>query len=786
MEEIKHGYIKVNGLNLHVAEIGSESSPAVIFLHGFPEIWYTWRNQMIEVAKAGYRAVFVISKDFGGKVGYVFALLRPEKIAGVIALGAPFGRPGATGIFTSRPEGFYIRRWQEPGRAEAEFRRLDAKTVVRNIYILLSKSEISIAAENQEIVDLVQPSNPLPSWFTEEDLLAYGALYDKSGFQTALHVPYRTLVLLIVGEKDYSLKFSGMQEYLKSKELKKYVPKLEIIYLAEGCHFVQEQFPKEVNRLILDFLDRNQTSASEPTEDVIPWPGNANMAFDLRPTEDVLPWSGNANMAFDLRPTEDVLLWQGNANMAFDLQPTEDVLPWPGNANMAFDLRSTEDDYDQEMEAHSYMAQLSRDYSRSAHDREISTLTNFVEKFLGTVKFGNDQIAPILGYGDLVQGTITIKRVYYVEGLNHNLFSVGQFCDADLEVAFRKSTCYIRDLKGNDLLTGSRGTDLYSITLQDSTTPNPICLMAKATSSQAWLWHRRLSHLNFDTINLLSKNNIVNGLPKLKFVKDHLCSSCELGKAKRNGHVGKNTYKYMLEQNLWGLSDINKVTLGLVGIALWIKWKRQGLQRALKEIFLKVYKKLGGRWGKAACLRVMVSDRPMSLRRRSIPSLILWKGKDAEGPSLDESLENEEHLDVDSCDSDSPKNVNMISEEIQTMVKDRDKYIHEDQEFKKKEYAYSALEEYLYYIKNKIKEYDFKKRVHPKSLGNNENVVAHTTMWLLDNLIANVKELQRMKNDLLVVSGSGPVVTSNWAVCYTLNTSALLSIPPEGVKVAFD
>ncbi|GKE20746.1 hypothetical protein Tco_1432258, partial [Tanacetum coccineum] len=75
-------------------------------------------------------------------------------------------------------------------------------------------------------------------------------------------------------------------------------------------------------------------------------------------------------------------------------------------------------------------------------------LTNFVEKFLGTVKFGNDQIAPILGYEDMVQ-----------------------FCDADLEVAFRKSACYIHDLKGNDLLTGSRGTDLYSITLQDSTTP---------------------------------------------------------------------------------------------------------------------------------------------------------------------------------------------------------------------------------------------------------------------------------------------------------------------------
>nr|GFA10696.1 integrase, catalytic region, zinc finger, CCHC-type, peptidase aspartic, catalytic [Tanacetum cinerariifolium] len=126
-----------------------------------------------------------------------------------------------------------------------------------------------------------------------------------------------------------------------------------------------------------------------------------------------------------------------------------------------------------------------------------------------------------------------IKRVYYVEGLNHNLFSVGQFCYADLEVTFRKSTCFIRDLKGNDLLIGSHGMNLYSITLQDMNCPNPICLMAKATSSQAWLWHRHLFHLNFDTINLLSKNDIVVGLRKLKFVKDHLCSSCELGKAKR-------------------------------------------------------------------------------------------------------------------------------------------------------------------------------------------------------------------------------------------------------------
>nr|GEY16752.1 hypothetical protein [Tanacetum cinerariifolium] len=171
----------------------------------------------------------------------------------------------------------------------------------------------------------------------------------------------------------------------------------------------------------------------------------------------------------------------------------------------------------------------------------LSSNSFAAQKFLGMVKFGNDQIAPIHGYGDLVQGAVMIKRVYYVEGLNHNLFSIGQFCDADLEVAFRKSTCFIRDLKGNDLLTGSRGTNLYSITLQDINCPNPIFLMAKETSSQAWLWHRHLSHLNFDTINLLSKNDIVVGLLKLKFIKDHLCSSCELRKAKRKSFHTKLT-----------------------------------------------------------------------------------------------------------------------------------------------------------------------------------------------------------------------------------------------------
>ncbi|GKB88267.1 uncharacterized mitochondrial protein-like protein, partial [Tanacetum coccineum] len=82
-------------------------------------------------------------------------------------------------------------------------------------------------------------------------------------------------------------------------------------------------------------------------------------------------------------------------------------------------------------------------------------------------RFENDQIAKIMGYGDYQMGNLMISWVYYVEGLGHNLFSVGQFCDSDLEVAFRKYTCYIRDLEGVDLLKGSRGLNLYTLSLED-------------------------------------------------------------------------------------------------------------------------------------------------------------------------------------------------------------------------------------------------------------------------------------------------------------------------------
>ncbi|GJY62259.1 integrase, catalytic region, zinc finger, CCHC-type containing protein [Tanacetum coccineum] len=133
----------------------------------------------------------------------------------------------------------------------------------------------------------------------------------------------------------------------------------------------------------------------------------------------------------------------------------------------------------------------------------------------GTVRFENEQITRIMRYGDYQLGNVTISRVYYVKRLGHNLFSVGQFCDADLEVAFWKNSCFIRNLEGVDLLSGSRDTNLYTISLDDMLKTSPICFLSKV--SKTWLWHHRLSHLNFGTLNKLAKDGLTRGIPRLKF-----------------------------------------------------------------------------------------------------------------------------------------------------------------------------------------------------------------------------------------------------------------------------
>ncbi|GJZ56370.1 retrovirus-related pol polyprotein from transposon TNT 1-94 [Tanacetum coccineum] len=157
-----------------------------------------------------------------------------------------------------------------------------------------------------------------------------------------------------------------------------------------------------------------------------------------------------------------------------------------------------------------------------------------------------------------------ISRVYCVEGLGHNLFFVGQFGDADLEVAFQKNTYFIQNLEGVYLLSGSRDTNLYTISLDDMLKTFPICLLSKASKTKSWLWHRLLSHLNFGTINKLAKDGLARGIPKLKFQKDHLCLACALGKRKKSSHQPKakdtNQEKlYLLHMDLYGLMRVKSI-----------------------------------------------------------------------------------------------------------------------------------------------------------------------------------------------------------------------------------
>nr|GEX04770.1 retrovirus-related Pol polyprotein from transposon TNT 1-94 [Tanacetum cinerariifolium] len=120
------------------------------------------------------------------------------------------------------------------------------------------------------------------------------------------------------------------------------------------------------------------------------------------------------------------------------------------------------------------------------------------------ISVNHDNVCVIMWMEKTLMGNILITRVYFVEGLGHNLFSVGQFCDSDLEVAFRRNACFVRNLEGVDLLKGDRSTNLYTINLHEMASASPICLMAR--------------------------------LPKFKYHKEHLCPSCEQGKSKRASH----------------------------------------------------------------------------------------------------------------------------------------------------------------------------------------------------------------------------------------------------------
>nr|GEY20106.1 retrovirus-related Pol polyprotein from transposon TNT 1-94 [Tanacetum cinerariifolium] len=170
-------------------------------------------------------------------------------------------------------------------------------------------------------------------------------------------------------------------------------------------------------------------------------------------------------------------------------------------------------------------------------------------------KLSNNRIAHNDYLKHTQEETVTLREIVENKRLLNPLNTSLDY--AYLEVAFRQHTCFIRNLDGVDLLTGSRGNNLYTLSLQDMMASSPICLLSKASKTKSWLWHRRLSHLNFGAINHLARQGLVRGLLKLKFEKDHLYSTCAMGKSKKKSNKPKfedtNQEKlYLLHMDLCG------------------------------------------------------------------------------------------------------------------------------------------------------------------------------------------------------------------------------------------
>ncbi|GJR65079.1 retrovirus-related pol polyprotein from transposon TNT 1-94 [Tanacetum coccineum] len=162
------------------------------------------------------------------------------------------------------------------------------------------------------------------------------------------------------------------------------------------------------------------------------------------------------------------------------------------------------------------------------------------------VVFGDNSLGDTEGFGLVNCNGITFTRVAYVNGLKHNLISISQLCDANFKVLFTKTQGTIYNQKDEVVLIAPRRRYVYVIDMSSYNSKSNACFYAKASPSINWLWHKRLSHLNFKNINNLVKHNLVSGLPSLTFSKDKNCSACEKGmhhratfKTKRSFSINK-------------------------------------------------------------------------------------------------------------------------------------------------------------------------------------------------------------------------------------------------------
>ncbi|XP_058738510.1 uncharacterized protein LOC131610557 [Vicia villosa] len=318
MEGIEHRTVEVNGIKMHIAEKGKQG-PVVLFLHGFPELWYTWRHQIATLGSLGYRAVapdlrgygdtdapssvnsytgfhivgdivalidllgveqvFLVGHHWGALIGWYLCMFRPERIKAFVCLGVPFLRRNpkirtVDGMHALYGEDFYICRFQEPGKMEAEMAEVGTEYVLKN-FLTTRKIGPPIFPKGEYGTGF-NPDTPdtLPSWLTEDDLAYFVSKFEKTGFTGGLNyyrnfnqnwelmapwneVKIKVPVKFITGELGQAYNILNLKEYVHGGGFKEDVPNLEEVIVQKGVgHFNNQEAAEEINNHIYEFIKK--------------------------------------------------------------------------------------------------------------------------------------------------------------------------------------------------------------------------------------------------------------------------------------------------------------------------------------------------------------------------------------------------------------------------------------------------------------------------------------------------------------------------------------------------
>ncbi|KAK6803653.1 hypothetical protein RDI58_001437 [Solanum bulbocastanum] len=318
--QVEHKTVAVNGINMHFVEIGQ--GPIVLFIHGFPECWYSWRHQMSFMAKQGYRAVapdlrgygdttgapnddpskfttlyivgdlvellnniapeeekvFVVGHDWGAVVSWALCLYRPDKVEAFVCLSVAFNprNPVKKPLETLRKvygDDYYVVRFQEAGVIEGEFEELGVKNVVKKFLTYRTPGPLYLKKGKP-----FEDTDELPGWLSDEDIDFYANKYQQIGFTGALNY-YRSIdrnwevtaawtgakiqvpVKFIVGDLDITYNAPGAKDYLHKGAFKKLVPLLEDVVVLQGVgHFIHQEKPEEINQHIYNYINKVSSS----------------------------------------------------------------------------------------------------------------------------------------------------------------------------------------------------------------------------------------------------------------------------------------------------------------------------------------------------------------------------------------------------------------------------------------------------------------------------------------------------------------------------------------------